>query len=241
MTVSNLEYLYQHIPARFRGADRDNAFFLKRFLTFFGEQCDGFDLKYDEFYKNINPATASEEFIHFWLYRLFGWSWYPEWFSLDRKRRLFANFAQHLARRGRALGIEEFLKEFSIFARCYARPQYWGEFVWGEAAWTISAPGGIVVQISHLADEVNYDSGNGWGEFAYGEGFFAEQKATLTRREIEDLLRFQQPASQQLMVDYLRRDDISIIGFLNDNNLFFNEDAVPDEDGSEPFGDWIGE
>jgi hypothetical protein len=241
MSLSNLEYLYEHLPARNRRTDRENAFFWKRFLTFFGQQCDSFDLLYDNFYKNINPATASEEFIHFWLYVLFGWSWYPDWFSLERKRRLFGNFAQHLARRGSPLGIEEFLKEFSIFARCYARPLYWGEFVWGEADWTILAPGGIVVQISHLADEVNYDTaGNGWGEFVWGEGFFADQKATLTNREIEDLLRFQQPASQQLMIDYMRRDDISAIAAWNDTDLFFNEDLIPDEN-TEPVIDWTGE
>ena len=61
MSFSNLEYLYEHLPARFRRDDDD--LFLKRFLSFFGEQLDKFDGDLDHLYQSIAPATASEEFI----------------------------------------------------------------------------------------------------------------------------------------------------------------------------------
>lgn len=235
---SHLEYLYQHLPARFRREDRIRAFILKRFLSYFTEQMDGWDSLHEEFHKQINPQTADEIFVEFWLWTFFRWSWFPEWFTLQRKRELYALFATHLARRGTAIGIEEFLRAFSIHARVYNRPAYWGEFVWGEGDWTITEPLGLVVQIDHLTDEVNFDiAGNGWGEFVWGESHFQNTKPTLTRQEIEDLLRFQWPNSQTIMIEYARHRTVSGPFIWDSNEPFFNDDFVLEE--KDFVSDWI--
>ncbi len=203
MALSNRDYLYDHLPARFRREDRELSLFLKRFLHWFGEQLDGWDAIYDTFYSRINPQTAPDEFVVFWLWALFGWSWYPSWFTLTRKQRLYANFATHLARRGTSFGIEDFLRDFSIFARVYARPQYIEEAYLGDEAWGVEGPLGVVVQISHLADEVNHDVyGQGIEEAYLEESFASDTRETLSKREIEDLIRFQWPQSQRVMIDY---------------------------------------
>jgi hypothetical protein len=160
---------------------------------------------------------------------LFLWSWSPKWYTLARKRQLYADFAQHLARRGTRIGIEGFLKAFSTYARVYNRPMYWGEFVWGEPGWTISHALGVVVQISHLADEVNHDTrGMAWGEFVLGEGFYRDVEPTLTNREIEDLIRFQWPNSNRVMVDYQVRPNVA--GYEGwEKTIPWDEETVPDE------------
>ena len=69
--------------------------------------------------------------------------------------------------------------------------------------WTITDALGLVVQIDRLADEVNLDlNGQGFGEWVWGEGYFADTLPTLTRREIEDLCRFEWPEGQRMMIDY---------------------------------------
>ncbi|MGA9774018.1 MAG: phage tail protein [Blastocatellia bacterium] len=228
MPFSNLDYLYQHLPARVRRDD--DGLFLKRFCQVFGITLDEWDVVYETFYQKIAPETAPEEFINFWLWALFGWSWYPKWFTLARKRQLYADFAQHLARRGTKRGIEEFLKAFSIYARVSNRPQYWGEFVWGEGGYTITDALGVVVQISHLADEVNKDvQSASWGEFAWGESNFRDVEPTLTRKEIEDLIRFEWPLSHRVMVDYQVRRNVAGVDAWESDEPIFNEDIVPDE------------
>lgn len=239
MSFSNLDYLYQHLPSRVRRDDAD--LFLKRFSQFFGESLDGWDHIYETFYQQIAPETASEEFINFWLWALFGWSWFPEWFTLSRKRQLYTDFTTHLARRGTARGINEFLRAFSIYVRVYNRPQYWGEFVWGEDAWTITDALGVVVQVSHLADEVNPDlhdniQSSGWGEFTWGEAYFAETKMTLTAREIEDLIRFQWPNGQRIMVEYKTRWNVAGVEAWESDEPIFNEDVVLDENSGPILG-----
>src|SRR5215471_3199668 len=97
-SFSNGDYLYAHLPARVRRDDPN--LFVKRFSQFFGTTMDGWDAIVDNFYQSIDPSTASEEFINWWLWALFGWSWYPSWFTLARKRALYAAFATHLAKRG---------------------------------------------------------------------------------------------------------------------------------------------
>lgn len=214
--------------------------FLRRFLLFFALTLDGWDLMHERFYQMIAPATAPEAFVTFWLWALFDWSWYPRWFTLARKRLLYADFAQHLARRGTARGIEEFLKAFSVFARVYNRPQYWGEFAWGTAGWTITDAMGVVIQVDHVADEVNFDrGGQGWGEFAWGEGgsYFADTLPTLTRREIEDLCRFEWPMGQRVMIEYRRRRNVAGPDAWSERELLLNN-FVPPED-SAPLTDWI--
>jgi len=229
MPFSNQDYLYLHLPARVRRDDED--LFVKRFCQVFGLTLDEWDALYENFYQQINPQTASEGFINFWLWALFGWSWFPRWFTLARKRQLYADFTRHLARRGTKLGIETFLKAFSIYARVSNGPQYWGEFVWGQGGYTITDALGIVVQVSHLADEVNKDvqAMATWGDFAWGEGCLRETEATLTRREIEDLVRFEWPNSHRVMVGYTVRRNVAGIEAWDSDEPIFNEDIVPDE------------
>jgi len=160
---------------------------------------------------------------------LFGWSWFPEWFSLERKRHLYAEFATHLGRRGTWSGMEAWLREFSIHARVYARPLYWGEFVFGEA-WSITAPLGIVVQVSHITDEVNSDvSAMTWNEMVWGEGYLRETRPTLTKREVEDLIRFAWPNGQRLMIEYVNRRNVAGPSAWESDQTVFNEDIVRDE------------
>lgn len=228
MSFSNLDYLYQHLPARVRRDDEN--FFLKRFLQYFCFTLDWWDVTYETFYLLINPQTAPESFINFWLWALFGWSWYPKWFTLARKRQLYADFTQHLARRGTKHGIEGFLKAFSIYSRVSNRPQYWGEFVWGEGGYTITDALGLVVQVSHLTDEVNKDVRQAsWGEFAWGEGIFREVEQTLTRKEIEDLIRFEWPQGNRVMVEYQVRRNVAGVEAWDSDELILNEEIVPDE------------
>ena len=239
MPFRTLDYLYEHLPARVRRDDAD--LFVKHFLQFFGETLDDWDEVYETFYQKINPQTAPENFIDFWLWALFGWSWVPEWFTLARKRQLYADFTTHLARRGSRRGIEEFLKAFSIYTRVYNRPQYWGEFVWGEGGWTITNALGVVVQISHLADEVNPDlhsntQSSGWGEYVWGEGYIAETRATLTTREIEDLIRFEWPNGQCVMVEYQVRRNVAGVEAWDSDEPIFNEDIVPGENSGAMLG-----
>lgn len=268
MPFSNQDYLYQHLPARVRRDDED--LFLKRCLQFFGTTLDEWDLVYETFYQKIAPETAPEDFINWWLWALFGWSWYPRWFAgyeqfyqlpfvlgteggeelggedgsvlggggaLTPKRRLYRDFAEHLARRGTARGIEGFLQAFSVLARVYNGPQYWGEFVWGEGGWTITDALGIVVQVQRVHDEVNHDvSGMAWGEFVFGEGYFRDMEATLTRKEIEDLLRFEWPNGQRLMVQYQMRRNVAGVEAWESDQPILNEDYVPDENSGPVIG-----
>jgi phage tail-like protein len=162
MSFSNLEYLYEHLPARIRIADQEQNLLLKRLLSVHGERLDEWDQVLDTFYQKIDPATASEEFVFYWLWALFGWSWYPSWYTLVRKRKLFADFAVLLARRGTRIGIQDWLREFSIFARVWNKPQYCDEAYLGEEGWFIDQPRGLVVQVSHLADEVNGELFAAW-------------------------------------------------------------------------------
>jgi phage tail-like protein len=235
ITFSNREYLYQHLPARVRRDD--DGLFWKRFLTFFGETLDVWDAVYDDFYKQIDPATASEEFIDWWLWSLFGWSWYPAWFTLARKRHLYAEFATHLARRGTWIGIENWLREFSIFASVYSRPLALEEAACGEEAWAIDDALGIAVQVRHLADEVNLDvRGQAFEELCFEEGYMSDTLATLTRSEIEELLRFQWPNAHRLMIEYRTRRNLAGPEAWNSGEVIFNEDLTFDENSGTFLG-----
>ena len=196
MSFSNTAYLYEHLPARYRREDKD--LFLKRFLQFFGETLDSYDGKFDAFYQSIDSDTAPAAWIEFWLDVLFGWSWFPVWYSLTDKRRLYGNFARHLARRGTARGIELFLREFGIVARVHTRAVTWGEFVWGETSFSITKPLFLIIEILHLvtppADQSFY------GEGAWGEAFYTVPTRPLTERELIDLVRYQQPNAQSITV-----------------------------------------
>lgn len=192
----NLEYFYNHLPARFRREDKE--LFLKRFLTFAGDTLDEWDETFDSFSESINPDTASAEWIKFWLEALFGWSWFPKWFTLDNKRQLYGNFAGHLARRGTRRGIELWLLDFGIVARVHTRTLPWGEFVYGESHFAITEPLHLIVEILFL-QSAPQDLAV-WGEGAFGEFHYTEPKPLFTEKEILDLIRFVQPHAQDITV-----------------------------------------
>lgn len=198
MSFSNLEYLYQNLPARYRREDND--LFLKRFLQFFGDTLDGWDDKYGTFFENINPDTAPADWIEFWLEALFGWSWFPWWFTITEKRRLYGNFAQHLARRGTRRGIELWLLDFGIVAKVHTRALPYGEFVWGESSFVITQPLRLVIEVLFL--QSSSQDLHAIGEGAWGEAYYVEPKPLLTEREILDLIRFAQPHAQEIVVTY---------------------------------------
>jgi phage tail-like protein len=200
MLFSNLEYLYEHLPARFRRDD--DELFLKRFLSFFGEQLDKWDGDLDNFYQSIAPETASEEFIDWWLWSLFGWGWFPTWFTLERKRTFYANIATHYAQRGTAKGIKEFLAAFGIGADVITESQYWGDFTWGEDTWTMTGPLGIVVRLHPQVDAVNEDLSY-WGDWAWGEGVLASPSQSLQHADVDELLRFEWPLGNDIVIEDL--------------------------------------
>lgn len=192
----NRDYIYDHLPARYRREDKDT--FLKRFLTPVGEVMDGWDTAYDDFHASITPATAAANWIGFWLEQLFGWSWFPRWFTLTDKRRVYGNFARHLARRGTRRGIELFLKDFGIVARVHTRAQGWGEFVWGETAFTITQPLHLIVEILYVRGP-RIDA-SFYGEGPWGEAFYSVPEDPITEDDIIRLIRYQQPHAQVIEV-----------------------------------------
>jgi phage tail-like protein len=199
MTISNLDYLYNHLPARFRRADAEQLF-LKRFLQWFGEEMDGADLKFDTFDEKINADTAPEEYLDWWLYSLFGWTFFPTWFTVGRKRDFYKSITVHYARRGTERGIRELLAAFGVTAYVQTRPLIWGDFVWGEPLVSINAPLGISVSILPRVDAVNEELSY-WGEFIWGESVLASPSEQLQQVDVDALLRFEQPLATVIMVE----------------------------------------
>lgn len=200
---SNTEHLYAHLPARMRRDDVDGGFFLKRFLSVVGSELDGFDAAHDNFFQQIDPATAPIEFIDWWLFSLFGWGWFPPWFTVAQRRAFYAYITRHYARRGTVDGIHEFLAAFGLRCIVQAAGPVYGEQVYGEDVWTSSGPLGIVVRLFAEAPAVNEDL-----EF-YGEGTFGESVAvapsqSIQRLDIEELLRFVQPLGNIIMIEDLQ-------------------------------------
>ena len=196
MSFSNLDYLYEHLPSRFRREDKE--LFLKRYLQMFGETLDDWDAAFDSFFENIDSETADEKWIEFWLKELFGWSWFPKWFTVVEKRRLYRNFARHLARRGTRRGIELWLADFGIIARVHTRMPAWGEFVWGETTFAVAEPLHILIEILFLQSaQVDLHV---WGEGAWCEFYYVKPSPLFTKKEIIDLLKFVQPHSQEMIV-----------------------------------------
>lgn len=200
MSLSNLDYQYEHLPARFRTAD--GAGLLKRFLTFFGEQLDKFDQDFETFHEMIKAATAPEVFVEYWCWTFFGWSWFPSWYTLAQKRAFYADLAKHLARRGTKKGIEGFLAAFGIHARVFNQDWHWEEFYWGDEAWATTAPLSFVVQIFPLRD-VAAGERDHWGEFYWDDAYFAPDDGVIGHADLEALLRFQLPLSQEIYLEYL--------------------------------------
>lgn len=195
MAFNNTEYLYQNLPSRFRREDKD--LFLKRYLQWFGETLDGYDAAFDSFFGSIDSDTADERWIEFWLENLFGWSWFPYWFTVAEKRRLYANFGRHLARRGTRRGIELWLLDFGIVARVHTRTLPWGEFVYGETHYTISEPLYLIVEILFL--QPAQTDLHVWGEGAFGEFYYSNPKPFFTTKEMIDLIHFVQPHAQEIL------------------------------------------
>jgi phage tail-like protein len=195
--TDNTDYLYEHLPARFRRADE--GLFLKRLLTFAGDTLDAWDNALDAFWQRIHPSTASAEFVVWWLYSLFGWSWFPRWFTLANKRTLYANFARHLARRGTRRGIELWLLDFGVVARVAARPRAYDDDFYGEGGWLVDEPLVLVVEILGYQDYLNVDR-YAYGDSFYHEAYYTPAEELWTRGEIEALLRYVWPVGQEMFV-----------------------------------------
>lgn len=227
MSFSNLEYLYSNLPSRFRREDKD--LFLKRFLQTFGETLDDYDEAFDSFFGSIDPDTADARWIEFWLENLFGWRWFPKWFTVGEKRRLYANFGRHLARRGTRRGIELWLLDFGIVARVHTRTLSWGEFVWGESHFAVAEPLHLIVEILFLQSPPS--DLHVWGEGAWGEFYYSEPKPLFTDKEILDLLRYVQPHAQEFTVLWSNRQDFA----------YYNPGGAAGDDlplyGEENYGD----
>lgn len=197
--MDNRQYLYDHLPARFR---RDDAgLLLKRILTFWGETLDSWETLLETFNLNIAPATASIAYIKWWLYALFDWSYYPSWFTLADYRTLYQNFATHLMRRGTAPGIVEFLRDFGITARVVTR-EAWGQQVWGEHSWAVSGPLGFVVQIISIREANNPANMTAWGQGVWGAAHYTPTTPAYSRADIENLVQYQIPHGQVAVVEY---------------------------------------
>lgn len=196
MSFSNQEYIYDHLPARFRGADED--LFLKRYLQFAGETLDGWDTTFDTFWGSIDADTASEVWIDFWLYQLFGWSWFPYWFTIEEKRQLYGNFGRHQARRGTRRGIELWLLDFGIVARVHTRSIPFGEFVWGETHFAITHPLHLIIEILFLqAADADIHA---WAEGVWGEGYYTDPQPLYSDKDIFRLIRYVQPHAQEITI-----------------------------------------
>jgi hypothetical protein len=207
MSFSNTDYLYDHLPARFRREDKD--LLLKRYLQFAGDTLDEWDAKFDAFFESIDSETADSTWVTFWIDVLFGWSWFPSWFRLADKRRLYGNMGRHLARRGTARGIELWLKDFGIVARVHTRAVTWGEFVWGETSFSITQPLYLIVEIlrvdTPLADQCFY------GQEPWGESFYTVPAPPLTETEVIALIRYMQPHAQSITIAWRLGLDCEIL------------------------------
>ena len=161
---------------------------------------DRVDEAYDSFHLKIAPESAPVEFIEYWLWRLFGWGWFPEWFTLTQRREFYAQVARHYARSGMKRGIEEFLAAFGIEARVFDRPQHWGQFVWGADVWTFTGPLVIVVRIYPNAAAVP-ENLTFWGRFVWGRSHLATPALVPERADVRELLRSQKPVGQRLIIE----------------------------------------
>lgn len=200
MAFSNLDYQYHHLPERYRRADEQGL--LKRFLSFFGEQLDKFDADFETLSQKVRPETSPEEFVEFFCWSFFGWGWFPGWWTVGQKRAFYGGLARHLARRGTKAGIEGFLAAFGVRATVYNGPEYWGEFYWGESEWTMTGPLALVVRVYPLRDVAPSEQ-EFWGEFHWMEAFPAPQNGVVEQPDVEALLRFCAPLSQDIFIEYL--------------------------------------
>jgi phage tail-like protein len=193
----NLDYFYSHLPARFRLADE--TLFLKRFMSPFCNELDNYDTIFEEFHANINPNTATEEFLNYFLWAFFGWGWFPAWFTLERKRSFYRNIATHYARRGTARGIVEFLAEFGVTARVTTQPQFYDEMTLDADNWTMDALY-LIVQIYPMVEGVP-ENLNYYETFTLDQDIAIDPQLQITNVDIDALLRFQQPLAQIIIIE----------------------------------------
>ena len=198
---NNLQFLYDSLPAWMRADDAaGGGLFLRRFLSPPCAELDAYDRLFDEFHLRVNPDTASESDIDFFLWAFFGWSWFPDWFTHERKRGFYRNLATHYARRGTPRGITEFLLEFGIRSRVITQPTFYEEWAIGEEGWLVDSPLLLVVQIfpstPGIGEEVSY-----YEEWALEEDVLNEPEFAPERPDIDELLRFQQPLGQHIIIE----------------------------------------
>ncbi len=200
---NNLEFLYERgIPGHMRRDDAEAGYFLKRFLSHFCLELDNYDALFDGFHELIEPETATEEFLDWWLHALFGWAWFPGWFTLEMKRNFYRDIATHYARRGTARGIKEFLAAFGIRAQVITKPLVYGEWTTGQDTWALTGPLIVLVRVYPFTSGVN-ENLSFYGEWTTGENVIANPALVIERPDLDALLRFQQPIGQHIIIEEL--------------------------------------
>ena len=200
--LGNLEYLWSLLPEWMRRQDEEQTppDFLKRFVSFFAKEMDDADRVVDDLHKLVAPATASAEFLNWWLWALFGWAWFPVWTTLDQKRAFYRDIATHYARRGTSRGIVEFLAAFGITARVVNAPLFYGELTLDASEWLVETPLVVVVQI-YPQSTGEAESLEFYGMWTLDIGAVANPTRVPTRADVDALLRFQQPAAQVFIIE----------------------------------------
>jgi phage tail-like protein len=198
---SNLDYLYDNLPARMRRDD--DGLLLKRLLSPIGNELDVIDLKIDTFYQNIDPATALAEYVQWWLYALFNWGWFPTWFTLAQRRAFYAAIAsQHYPERGTLIGIKNFLAAFGLRCIVEGEPRFRGEFTLGESQWTCPGPMVIIVRLVPYAPAVD-EEGIFCGDSFLGDEFYATPSRSVQIQDVDALLRFVWPLAQHIFIEHM--------------------------------------
>jgi phage tail-like protein len=200
--INNTDYLYGHLPARMV---RDDAeLFLRRFLTPVGEALDSFDEAVDTFAEKIAPDTSPNPFVVWWLYSLFGWGWFPVWFTLADRRAFYANITRHYAERGTLKGIQSFLAAFGLRTIVEAEGRVWDEQCFDEDVWSVDAPLGIVVRVFPEAPAVDGDLEFYDDLATLDESIAADPGESVQRADVEALLRFLWPIGNIIIIEDLQ-------------------------------------
>lgn len=200
MSLNNLNWLWDHLPAHVRDGGEGGNHLLRRFLSGIGAELDAVDAAYDSFHLRLAPDTAPAEFVEFWLWSLYGWGWFPDWFTLAQRRSFYGNVARHYARRGTARGIVEFLLEFGIRSRVITEPLFYEDWALEDEEWLVEGPLVIIVQIFNgsagVAQEQTY-----YEDWALEEDALDDDPVVPTRADIDQLLDFQQPVGQLMVIE----------------------------------------
>ena len=122
-----LRFVVDAQPPSYRPAE--NRDFLERFLKYPALDLAIMRKQFRELADNINPATASEEWLDWMLHEWWGFHLIPANYPIDRKRRLLANLNQYFKQRYTRTGIIALLREFGIVAEIYDRRLFVGGFL----------------------------------------------------------------------------------------------------------------